>query len=121
MNQTGNLKAFILGAGCERVCHILRRIPKTKVNSFQFQPACFDLGKIQNIIKDSQQSLGAVKGCFKEIPLFGGELRFEPSSSMPITPFMGVRSSWLIFARNSLLARLASSASLRALSSSVMS
>ena len=31
-------------------------------------------------------------------------------SVMPMTPFMGVRISWLIFARNSLLARLAESA-----------
>ena len=34
---------------------------------------------------------------------------------MPITPFMGVRISWLMFARNSLLARLASSALSRAI------
>ena len=33
---------------------------------------------------------------------------------MPITPFIGVRISWLMFARNSLLARLASSAAPRA-------
>jgi hypothetical protein len=30
---------------------------------------------------------------------------------MPMTPFMGVRISWLMLARNSLLARLALSAS----------
>ena len=33
---------------------------------------------------------------------------------MPMTPFIGVRISWLMFARNSLLARLASSAASRA-------
>ena len=33
---------------------------------------------------------------------------------MPITPFMGVRISWLMLARNSLLARLAASAAFRA-------
>ena len=33
---------------------------------------------------------------------------------MPMTPFMGVLISWLMFARNSLLARLASSAASRA-------
>ena len=31
-------------------------------------------------------------------------------SVMPMTPFIGVRISWLMFARNSLLARLAASA-----------
>ena len=33
------------------------------------------------------------------------------SSVMPITPFIGVRISWLMFARNSLFDRLAASAS----------
>ena len=42
------------------------------------------------------------------------------SCSMPSTPFMGVRSSWLIMARNSDLARFADSASSRALISSCM-
>ena len=37
---------------------------------------------------------------------------------MPITPFIGVRISWLIVARNSLLARLAASAASRACRSS---
>ena len=32
---------------------------------------------------------------------------------MPRTPFMGVRISWLMFARNSLLARAAASAAFR--------
>ena len=40
---------------------------------------------------------------------------------MPITAFIGVRISWLIVARNALLASLAASASRRARSSSVMS
>ena len=33
---------------------------------------------------------------------------------MPMTPFIGVRISWLMLARNSLLARLAASAARRA-------
>ena len=37
---------------------------------------------------------------------------------MPITPLSGVRISWLMFARNSLLARLPSSARFLAVSSS---
>ena len=41
------------------------------------------------------------------------------SSVNPITPFMGVRSSWLMLARNSLLARFADSAATLAFSSSV--
>ena len=40
------------------------------------------------------------------------------SPVMPITPFIGVRISWLIVARNSLLARLAASAASRACRSS---
>ncbi len=36
------------------------------------------------------------------------------SSAMPNTPFIGVRTSWLMLARNSLLARLPASAARRA-------
>ena len=43
------------------------------------------------------------------------------SSSMPITPFSGVRISWLMLARNSDLARDASTASARARRRSEMS
>ena len=39
---------------------------------------------------------------------------------MPITPFIGVRISWLMFARNSLLARLAASAAILAYFSSTL-
>ena len=47
---------------------------------------------------------------------------FNASSVMPMMPFIGVRISWLMLARNSLLARLASSAiSLAAVSSRVRS
>ncbi len=38
------------------------------------------------------------------------------SSVMPMIPFMGVRISWLMLARNSLFARLAASAACRAFS-----
>jgi hypothetical protein len=41
------------------------------------------------------------------------------SSVMPMMPFMGVRISWLMLARNSLFARLAASAASRACSSSM--
>ena len=46
---------------------------------------------------------------------------FRRSPLIPITAFIGVRISWLIVARNALLASLAASASRRAWSSSVMS
>ena len=42
------------------------------------------------------------------------------SSVMPMMPFMGVRISWLMLARNSLLARLAFSARSRAFSNSMV-
>ena len=70
-----------------------------------------DLGKIQNIVDEREQRLAAVR-----ISSTGFEL-FLPNVSligqhfaMPMMPFIGVRISWLIDARNSLLARLAASA-----------
>ncbi len=48
----------------------------------------------------------------------GDSSLWDSTSIMPITPFMGVRISWLIAARNTLLARLAASAASRACCSS---
>jgi hypothetical protein len=42
------------------------------------------------------------------LALLGGQVRVEQQAVMPMTPFIGVRISWLMLARNSLLARLAS-------------
>ena len=44
----------------------------------------------------------------------GSSLVPSASSSIPSTPFIGVRISWLMLARNSLFARLAASAASRA-------
>ena len=48
----------------------------------------------------------------------GSEAVSSSSSVMPSTPFIGVRISWLMLARNSLLARLAPSATSLAIRSS---
>ena len=49
------------------------------------------------------------------LALLGARAAVSSSSSvMPITPFIGVRISWLMLARNSLFARLAASAASRA-------
>ena len=58
---------------------------------------------------------------FEVLALFGGQFGVKASSVMPRMPFMGVRISWLMLARNSLLARLAASAASWAARRSVMS
>ena len=77
--------------------------------------AGLDLGEVEDVVDDRQQRLGAGSG-------WSGRSRAAPSSAacrssssvMPITPFIGVRISWLMLARNSLFRREASSAPSRA-------
>ena len=71
-----------------------------------------------SIFEKSRMSLMSAAACSAEtvtipqvLALLGGRARCSSSSSvMPSTPFIGVRISWLMLARNSLFARLAASA-----------
>ena len=71
----------------------------------------FNLREIKDVVDDRQQ---AVRGRLRQS---GGTLAAPaagpcrgPAPSSRVSPFIGVRISWLMFARNSLLARLAASA-----------
>ena len=81
-----------------------------EIDRFDLDFAGFDLGKIEDVIDDVEQRVG---GFGREI---GVALRASvmsvarSRSIMPTTPLSGVRISWLMRARNSLLAALAASA-----------
>ena len=76
-----------------------------EVEDFKDQFAGFDFGKIQNVVDDRQQRFGAVADGLGEFALLVGQIGIEQQAVMPMTPFIGVRISWLMLARNSLLAR----------------
>ena len=69
MDQAGHLQAFFLGALCQAVGHILDRVAQVKVDRLQFKFACLDLGEVQDVVKQRQQNLGALKGNVYKIAL----------------------------------------------------
>ena len=77
----------------------------------QFQLAGLDLREIENVVDDAEQRIGRRLDHVQVLRAVRG-VRFVSSASsvIPRMPFIGVRISWLMFARNSLLARLAASA-----------
>ena len=85
----------------------------------KLQLAGFDLGDVENIVDDGEQRLRRAAAPGSDIRAVRGRARVSSRTSVsPMMPFMGVRISWLMLARNSLLARLADSAASLACSSS---
>jgi hypothetical protein len=112
------LDAFFGGLGDEYLHDPVKDFVEPERPFFQFELAGFDLGKIQDVVDDSQQRIGRALNNLKIMAIFGGTSSLRARSVAAMTPFMGVRISWLILARNSLLARVAVSAiSLACLSS----
>ena len=71
----------------------------------QIQPPGLDLGVVENVVDQVQQGLAARWRRDSSVNRAArGELRVQSSPSMPITAFIGVRISWLMVARNVLLA-----------------
>ena len=61
--------------------------------------------QVEDVVDDRQQDRAARADRFGDLALGGVEGVADNSSAMPITPFIGVRISWLMLARNWLLAR----------------
>ena len=89
----------------------LRAVAQVEVDGVQLQLAGLDLGEVQDVVDDRQQRLGRRLGHFAHSRCCSASSGVSSSRSvMPMTPFIGVRISWLMLARNSLLAWLAASA-----------
>jgi hypothetical protein len=73
--------------------------------------ARLDLGEVEDVVDDREQRLAGGADRVDEVALLGGELVSSRRLVMPMTPFIGVRISCDMEARNSLLAREAASAS----------
>ena len=91
---------------------------RSKSIDVELDLAGLELGEVQDVVDDVQQRLAGAADALGVLALL--RRRASVSSSRPvspITPFIGVRISWLIVARNSDLSREDSSASSRACSS----
>ena len=60
----------------------------------------FDLGKIEDVVDQPQQRVGRTPDDAQVFPLLVVEPVSRTSSVMPMMPFIGVRISWLMLARN---------------------
>ena len=77
---------------------------RTERNLFQLQPAGLDLGEVEQIIHQPQERHGRAAGDSHLMLLLVVQADPASTSSIPITPFSGVRISWLTRARNDDLA-----------------
>ena len=104
------LEVLFLGARRHQRRHVLDRLGKVEGRRIERQLAGIDLGEIQDVVDDGQQRVARLDDDVGERLLLRVESDLASSSAMPSTPFIGVRISWLILARNSDLARSAASA-----------
>ena len=85
------------------------------------QAAGLDAGQVEDVVDQREQVLAALQDLFHLPGLALGQRLpaiVEPAAAKPMMEFIGVRSSWLIDDRNSVLARLAWACSAWAASSS---
>ena len=80
---------------------------------FELNKSCFDLRIVENIVDDAQQVFAALADGLRVFRLLASSGVARSRSVIPMTPFIGVRISWLMLPRNSPLCRLADSARLR--------
>jgi len=75
-----------------------------RVQRFDFEFACFNFREVQYVVSTRQQGLGAVANGFVYSRCSFAQAGFEQKVAHPMTPFMGVRISWLMLARKALFA-----------------
>ena len=111
---------FLAAMRREQFDQVFHHYARIEFDRFDLELAGFDLGEIQNVVDDGQQGVGGLAHGLgvSRCSAVSSVCRAEPV--MPMTPFMGVRISWLMLARNSLLAWLAASAASFASSDAVI-
>ena len=100
----GQLDALVPGAFGEHVERPLHRLDEVEVERVERQLAGLDLREVEDVVDDRQQRVGRIADRLGELALVGVSSVSSSRPVMPITPFIGVRISWLMFARNSLFA-----------------
>ena len=96
----------------EHLAGVLDGLAQVEVVMVELELAGLDLREVEDVVDDVEQRLAGVGARSARTRAAAGA-RSVPSSSsvMPITPFIGVRISWLMLARNSDFEREASTAS----------
>ena len=109
--RCAKLDPFAVGAGRQKVEYAVDDLDQVEIHLLQLEPVGLDLGEIQYVVEDRNQQIARIDDGSHLIPLFGVELGVQREADhAATTPFIGVRISWLIRARNSDFARTACSA-----------
>ena len=101
-----------LTAACSAVARgrVVDDVAQVEVDVLELQAVGFDLREVEHVVDQREERLRAAANDVDILALRMVELVSARICDMPITPFMGVRISWLTFARKLLFARLAASA-----------
>jgi hypothetical protein len=89
------LDVLLRGAGREQVEDFFDRLIEIVGDVFQFDAARLDLGEVEDVVDDDQQALGRAADRAREIVCSRSSLVSSSRLLKPITPFIGVRISWL--------------------------
>ena len=94
----------------EQLGHVLDDLGQVEVDRLEPQLAGLDLREVEDVVDHREQELRRAVHRLRELALRGASGVSSSRSIMPITPFIGVRISWLMLARNCDFERFASSA-----------
>jgi hypothetical protein len=108
------LETLLVGSQRHLVGRISYGIADGEVDRVEFNLACFHPGEVQDVVDDGQERIGGRLDDPQVLPLFAVSSVSSTRSVIPMMPFIGVRTSWLMCARNWLLVWLAASAAERA-------
>ena len=118
-NVVDELQSLVVGPQRQRLEHVRDQIDRRELDVLDCELARLDLREVQHIVDDRQQRTPRRQDEREILALLGESSSVSRTSSvMPSMPFSGVRISWLMLARNSLLAPLAASAASFALRNS---
>jgi hypothetical protein len=114
----GELEPLVHGARREEVGHLLQLLAEVERHPLDDHLARLDLREVEDVVDDRQEAVcrGLDRG--DEVRCSSSSCDSARRSAMPMTPFIGVRISCDMLARNSDLSRDAERASSRAVASS---
>ena len=98
----------------EHLARVLDRLAQVEVVVVELELAGLDLREVEDVVDDVEQRLAEFAAVCAYSRCCGDRSVASSSSVIPMTPFSGVRISWLMLARNSDFEREASTASANA-------
>ena len=112
VDQAAESSSFSHARGGDQVQRRLDAFAQVERLALEVELAGLDLREVEDVVDDRQQRVAARADGLGEVALLARSSRVSSSRPvMPMTPFIGVRISWLMVARNALLACVAASAS----------